>query len=160
MIPYLHQNAAKAESLCNITGWQVNTIMAGYVPRGVTAHMSTAALQRVWVDAGLASREILAAFREAGSVATLKVLQRRKGPAYSMASFNTGGMLQLMGGVRALFKSLYTTEIDKQFKAAINDFTGVKCLGDTFTQDYSKLHSVVLARITTDGQTMHSVPQT
>ena len=112
--------------------------------------MSTAALQRVWVDAGLAPREILAAFREAGSVATLKALQRRKGPAYSMVSFNTGGMLQLMGGVRALFKSLYTTEIDKQFKAAINDFTGVTCLGDTFKQDYSKLHSVVLASITTE----------
>ena len=125
-------NAHKREGANTVE--KVNTITAGYVPRGVTAHMSTAALQRVWVDAGLASREILAAFREAGTVATLKALQRQKGPAYSMASFNTGGMLQLMGGVRALFKSLYTTEIDKQFKAAINDFTGVKCLGDTFTQ--------------------------
>ena len=140
----------RPKAFVTLLACQVNPIIAGGVPRGITAHMSTAALQRVWVDAGLASREILAAFREAGTVATLKALQRQKGPAYSMASFSTGSMLQLMGGVRALFKSLYTTEIDKQFKAAINNFTGVKCLGNTFKQDYSKHHSVVLVSMTTE----------
>ena len=58
-----------------------------------------------------------------------------------MASFNAGGMLQLMGGIRALFKCLYSTEIDKDFKSALWDMTGIKCLGDTFRQDYPTISS-------------------
>ena len=56
------------------------------------------ALQQVHVDAGLASSEILESFRSGGSVQKLKSLQRRRGPAYSMAFFNAGGMLQLIEG--------------------------------------------------------------
>ena len=97
-------------------------------------------LQQVHVDAGLASSEILESFRSGGSVQKLKSLQRRRGPAYSMASFNAGGMLQLMGGIRALFKCLYSTAIDKDFKGALCDLTGIKCLGDTFRQDYPNMH--------------------
>ena len=59
-------------------------------------------------------------------------------------------MLQLMGGIRALFKCLYSTEIDKDFKSALWDLTGIKCLGYTFRQDYPEMHRVALASITTE----------
>ena len=52
-------------------------------------------LWKVHVDAGLASSEVLESFRSGGSVKKLQALQRRRGPAYSMESFNAGGMLQL-----------------------------------------------------------------
>ena len=74
------------------------------IPPGIEPGLSMSSLQQVRVDAGLASSDILESFRVGGSVQKLKLLQRRRGPAYSMASFNAGGMLQLMGGIRALFK--------------------------------------------------------
>ena len=129
---------------------QVQRLCTTGIPPGIKPGLSTSALQQVSVDAGLASSDILESFRVGGSVQKLKQLQRRRGPAYSMASFNAGGMLQLMGGIRALFKCLYSTEIDKDFKGALWDLTGIKCLGDTFRQDYPQMHSVALASITTE----------
>ena len=100
---------------------QVKEKRAHGIPYGIKPGLNASALQHVSVDAGLASSNILESFRIGGSVQKLKALQRRRGPAYSMASFNAGGMLQLMGGIRALFKCLYSTEIDKDFKSALWD---------------------------------------
>ena len=54
----------------------------------------------------------------------MKALLRRPGPAWSIASFNAGDLLALMGSVRAGFKSICVTEIDKDFKKMTFDFTG------------------------------------
>ena len=79
------------------------------IPTGIMPGLNMPSLQKVHVYAGLASSEILESFRSGGSVQKLKAIQRRRGPAYSMASFNAGGMFQLMGGIQALFKCLYST---------------------------------------------------
>lgn len=98
----------------------------------------------------MSSQKVLAEFREGGAVKLLKVKQRRKGPAYGMLSINTGGMLGLMGGIRAGFKNVGATEVDKVFNSMIADFTGMKSLGDTFKVDYEGMHSPAYATVTTE----------
>lgn len=103
-----------------------------------------------WSGAMLATSEVLEAFREGGSIKKLKKLLRRHGPAYSYVALNAGGLLQLLGAIRAGFKSTCVTEIDKDFKAMIVDFTGQPAKGDTFKLKAKGMHSPAVVGVTTE----------
>ena len=100
------------------------------------------------MEVSLSSKEVLQKFREEGCVHKMKEKQRRPGPAWSHVALNAGALGETNCAVRAGFKNIATTEIDKKLKEMAFDFTGSKSLGDTFAQDFSKHHAPAMVSAT------------
>jgi len=80
----------------------------------------------------------LAEWRDAFTVEQARAEQaqhKNKNGSFTVAELCSGGCLDTIAAIRAGFKCVWSSEIDKAQARMYEDLTGAKCLGDTFGQE-------------------------
>ena len=141
------EGAAKAATEKESSLSRHSLLTAGEKKEAIELAMGKTKPEKI-MEVSLSSKEVLKKFREEGCVHKMKEKQRRPGPAWSHVALNAGALGETNCAVRAGFKNIATTEIDKKLKEMAFDFTGSKSLGDTFAQDFSKHHAPAMVSAT------------
>ena len=80
-------------------------------------------------------------WRNTHSIQDIKNTARAEQTRPTVAILSSGGCIDLIAAVKASFKPIWSTEINKSQQLMWEDLTGTVCYGDTFKQDYSKIQS-------------------
>ena len=102
------------------------------------------------VKALITSVEQLKSYREAFTAQEAMRRCRDVRSAYSMVNLYAGSGLDMLAGIRAMFKPIYTAEMDKAKRAALFEVSGVKSYPDVYSVPYEELHRPMYMKITPD----------